>query len=470
MTDDDDRRFAVLFQRFLERSATLAQQYDQTLTALGEAVSAHLGVDASTLSVVEESIANHRVADLAVALEALDPGAQVIGVSGGQHKLFNRFVDMLTQMGVSFAPAQVDYAVAETGPASTRTVVAFGVRFMHLDGEPLAILQRTADPQRGVDSARIEVLARTPDIATNAIARITGEMDARSTLRGHVLTIGMGAAGFGQATAQFRPRPGVPADAIVLPDGTLERIRRHVLGVREHADTLRAQGAHLKRGVLLYGPPGTGKTLTVSHLVGAAEGVTCILLTGPSIAYVSEAAALARSLQPSMVVLEDVDLIAHDRDMHTGGSQPLLFAVLDALEGLDGDADIAFVLTTNRVDVLEEALAQRPGRVDLAVELPRPTAAERQVLFALAAQSAPFSEAAIRAAAERADGVTGSFAKELVRRALLTAAAQARPATDDDLELALFAMLSEAEALSASMLGGRGTPPGFDIELSSQYP
>lgn len=36
------------------------------------------------------------------------------------------------------------------------------------------------------------------------------------------------------------------------------------------------------------------------------------------------------------------------------------------------DADVAVVLTTNRPDLLEPALAARPGRVDLAVEVPLP--------------------------------------------------------------------------------------------------
>lgn len=458
MTDDDDLQFARLFQRFIERNAQLAYEGGATVTPLGERVGEYLSADVSTLSVVEEDIPTHRLADLEAAIEHLDPNAEPLGVGGGQNKYFERFPDLLKHPHQRFAPGQVDYTVVASGPGSTRTAVAFGVRLLTVDGCAIAALQRTADPQRGIPTARLEVIAREPEIATAVIARIRQEMDARSTLRGHVLTMQPSAENYGQATAQFRERPAVDSTSIVLPDGVLDRVRQHVLGVREHATTLTAQGAHLKRGILLYGPPGTGKTLTVSHLVGAADGVTCILLTGPSIAFVTEAATLARALQPSLVVLEDVDLIAHDRDMHTGGSQPLLFAVLDALEGLDGDADIAFVLTTNRVEVLEEALAQRPGRVDLAVELPRPSAAERQQLFALAGRGAPFSAEAIAEAAARAEGVTGSFAKELVRRALLTAAVAGRNATDADLAAALDALLSEAESLSASMLGGFGQP------------
>jgi len=43
------------------------------------------------------------------------------------------------------------------------------------------------------------------------------------------------------------------------------------------------------------------------------------------------------------------------------GPQPLLLTLLDAMDGLTAEADVAFVLTTDRADLLEEALSQRPA-------------------------------------------------------------------------------------------------------------
>lgn len=459
--DTADLEFARLFRRFLDQVVHRAGEEGAVQTPLGALVSEHLGVDASSLSAVEETVAAHRLADLDAALEVVADSTRLIGVGGGQQKNFENFVDMITSAHVRFDVGPVDYLAVDIAHGKQRSAVAFGLRLITVDDVPFAVLQRAADQQNGIPQGRIEVLTVDAAAASALIDRLRIEMDAHSVLRGHVLAYTADATDFGVARARFLPRPDVPAESIVLPEGTLDRVRHHVLGVREHADRLRELGAHLKRGVLLYGPPGTGKTLTVSHLLSQADGVTSIVLTGQSIQFIADAARLARSLQPSIVVLEDVDLIAHDRDMHDG-AQPLLFAVLDALEGLDGDADIAFILTTNRVEVLEEALVQRPGRVDLAIELPRPGVEERRRLFAHFASGTPFSADAITQAADRADGVTGSFARELVRRAVLRAVIDDREPVDDDLADALTSLLDESETLSARMISG-----GFDDDAGA---
>ena len=149
-----------------------------------------------------------------------------------------------------------------------------------------------------------------------------------------------------------------------------------------------AAGQHLKRGLLLYGPPGTGKTHTTRYLVGQMAGYTRLMLTGRALHAIGSAAELARDLQPAVIVLEDVDLVAEDRSFGPGSS-PVLFDLLDAMDGAAADADLLFVLTTNRADLLEPALAARPGRVDVAIEIDLPDADARERLLALYGRSVP---------------------------------------------------------------------------------
>jgi ATP-dependent 26S proteasome regulatory subunit len=101
----------------------------------------------------------------------------------------------------------------------------------------------------------------------------------------------------------------------------------------------------------------------------------------------------------------------------------VLFDLLDAMDGAAADADLLFILTTNRSDLLEPALAARPGRVDVAVEIDLPDGNARRRLFALYARAVPtdLSDAEIDTIVERTDGVTASFLRELLRRAVLEA-------------------------------------------------
>ncbi len=223
-----------------------------------------------------------------------------------------------------------------------------------------------------------------------------------------------------------------------------------------------AHGQHLKRGVLLYGPPGTGKTHTVRYLLSRTTRHTTVLVSGDTLRLVGLAAQVARALQPAIVVLEDCDLIAEDRGMYPG-AKPLLFEVLDAMDGLDADADVTFLLTTNRIEAMERALAQRPGRVDLAVEIPLPDDDCRVRLLGLYAPPGVFSAEAIARAAGRSAGATASFSKELVRRAILAAAVEGVAPADRHLDAATELLLSDQETLSRRLLGSgpdSGSGPG----------
>ena len=136
---------------------------------------------------------------------------------------------------------------------------------------------------------------------------------------------------------------------------------------------------------------------------------------------IAEACSVARTLQPSVVVVEDVDLIAEQRE-HGEGEHPLLFQLLNEMDGLGEDLDVTFLLTTNRADLLEPALAQRPGRVDHAALLPLPDAAARLRLLHLYQGSLVLDLSDPDAVIGRTEGVTASFMKELLRRAALRAA------------------------------------------------
>jgi SpoVK/Ycf46/Vps4 family AAA+-type ATPase len=305
----------------------------------------------------------------------------------------------------------------------------------------------------GPPQVSLEVLAADRSAATAARDEIDRLMRVHDAFRGQMLSF-TESEHHGNELVSFLPRPAVTAQDVVLPDGVLESIEQHIIGVAEWSRELLGAGQHLKRGLLLHGPPGTGKTHTVRYLAARLTGSTVILLTGRSIRFIDMAAALARRLQPSVVVLEDVDLVATDRDFTPDGN-PLLFSLLDAMDGVGADADVTFVLTTNRADILESALADRPGRVDLAIEIPRPDAGCRERLFRVYIRDLAV-DADLDSVVAGTEGVTASFVKEMIRRTVLASLrAGERPPVLRDAHFAavLTEMNGERHALTRSLLG-----------------
>jgi ATP-dependent 26S proteasome regulatory subunit len=122
------------------------------------------------------------------------------------------------------------------------------------------------------------------------------------------------------------------------------------------------------------------------------------------------------------------------------------------------------VLTTNRPDALEPALAARPGRIDLAVELPLPDATARRRLLALYARGLDLQLVAEQVIVDRTEGVPASFINELFLNAALAAAEAGRTTvTDEDVGGVLDELLAETSALTRVLLGagqpGEGAAP-----------
>lgn len=458
MTDTGDRQHDELRSALgrLVRQLLKEEPGEQRGTPLLPVLDAHFGQPADDLPVVQETIDAHRVVDVDLAVAEIagrDPESRLLGIGGGDQRHHSSLSDLMAQAEWGrFRQGQVDRLNLATGPDTDRATVAFGLHVFAYDGAPVAVLQRTGNPQYG-SQPRLELLTPTPEVATALLTEVRELSLALSVLRGQVITFAGNPYEHSLSGITFVRRPDLPADRVILPDGTLDQVRAHVVGLAEHREQLQSKGQHLKRGVLLYGPPGTGKTHTVRHLIGAVPGTTAVILTGTQMGFVSSAAQIARAHQPAIVVLEDCDLIAEDREHFGGGPSPLLFTLLDAMDGLDADADVVFLLTTNRAEALERALAQRPGRVDLAVEIPLPDEPARQALIALYAAQVDFSASAVEEAAVAAAGTTASYAKELVRRAVLIAAMDGREPADDDLAAATAQLQADGASLTRALLG-----------------
>jgi hypothetical protein len=273
----------------------------------------------------------------------------------------------------------------------------------------------TQSQKRGV----LQVIARDRTAARAALDEILRLSRQRSAYRGAVVSIHKYDRKTEDFAVEFRDLGPVPREAVVLPDEVLRSIELNVLSFFRHAQELRRAGQSSRHGVLLHGPPGTGKTLVTRYLAGAVGAVTVVLLTGKQYAHLKTACVLARSLAPSLVVLEDVDLVAADRRRNPHA--PLLHELMDEMDGLGPSADVVFLLTTNRPEVLEPALAGRPGRVDQAIYFPLPDEPQRRRLFGQFGKGLDMSRVDVQPLLARTEGASPAFLKELFRRAALLA-------------------------------------------------
>src|ERR1700724_3240389 len=114
-----------------------------------------------------------------------------------------------------------------------------------------------------------------------------------------------------------------------------------------------------------------------------------------------------------------------ERNNQTVAANALLFELLNQMDGLGEDVDILFILTTNRPDILEPALAARPGRIDQAILVPPPDADYRRRLLELYGRGLPSEGIDWKRVVERTAGASGAFIRELLRKAAVFAAEDA---------------------------------------------
>jgi hypothetical protein len=341
-----------------------------------------------------------------------------------------------------------------------------GLWLLEEAGVPVAVLMQQV--QGHLPAVQFEVAAPAGEAGEAFSRRFFKHLEAAvsqaRSYRGKVLSLEweMSYRGVGTGIKVHRLRR-VERDQVILPRQTLELLERNVIQFVRQRPRLAAKGLATKKGLLFYGPPGTGKTHTIHYLAGALEGVTTLLVTAEQVGGLGEYMTLARLLQPSMVVIEDADLIARQRaHMHGPMEEALLNKLLNEMDGLREEADVLFVLTTNRPEALEATLSSRPGRIDQAIEFPFPDDDGRQKLVRLYAREMSLPAEVVAAVVRKTAGVSAAFIKELMRRATqFCLERDGECLAVADVDGALEEMLFRGGSLNRKLLGGQIDPVGF---------
>jgi len=172
----------------------------------------------------------------------------------------------------------------------------------------------------------------------------------------------------------------------------MEEVRETVEMPLDRPEMFQQVGIDPPSGVLLHGPPGTGKTMLAKAVANQTDA-TFIKMAGSELVhkFIGEGAKLVRDLfevarenEPAVIFIDEIDAIASKRtDSKTSGDaevQRTMMQLLSEMDGFDERGEVRIIAATNRFDMLDPAIL-RPGRFDRLIEVPKPDAEGREIIF-----------------------------------------------------------------------------------------
>jgi chaperone BCS1 len=194
-------------------------------------------------------------------------------------------------------------------------------------------------------------------------------------------------------------------DSVVLQGGEKQQLIDDVQAFRKSKQRYARLGIPYHRGYLLYGPPGTGKTSLVSALA-AHFGLSIYVLHLTDFTDRGLMNAVNQVPGNSVLLFEDIDCAKGGKaredasiavSTQAGKENAVsngvtLSGLLNVLDGFYAPANVLFVMTTNHIELLDEALL-RPGRIDYRLYLGKATKQQKVDLYCRFFPKASESEA-----------------------------------------------------------------------------
>ncbi len=292
---------------------------------------------------------------------------------------------------------------------------------------PVPVVVRICDASSYADYARILVYTAPAD-RTDAAQVLKALMDdaegAMSLFRGRALS----ASSNQGLTLEPVELPAVTRASVVVPEEVWEEIDLNVASVTVHRELMEQLGLGVRRGVLLAGPPGVGKTVISqvisNELVGEFTVIMVDARAGQSA--LSGVYKEAQSFGPTLVVIEDIDLIVESRRNFGGSVLSEFLAVMDA----HPMSPLLTLASTNDVSTLDAA-AVRSARFDSIIEIGHPGRAAAAKILSRYLHGVPGGDDVDLdlVAAQFGADMSGADIREVVRRTVL--AGSGRVSTTD---------------------------------------
>lgn len=259
------------------------------------------------------------------------------------------------------------WASLELGDDRYTYPAALAVHFSAGQLSPAPVVVRLMDIRYG-ENCRISVYSAPADreAAAAALKTILDEAEGVKRLyRGRAL-IASSANGL---TIEPTELADVTRADVVVPNDVWDELDLNVASVTVHRDLMEKLGLGVRRGILLAGPPGVGKSALSQVIARELLGeFTVIFVDARAGQYaLSGVYREAQSLGPTLIIIEDIDLIMTHRHGYGAGVLSEFLAAMDA----HPMAPLLTMASTNDVSSLDAA-AIRSARFDSIIELGHP--------------------------------------------------------------------------------------------------
>ncbi len=350
------------------------------------------------------------VADLAVVSEQVEPPVA--------HAVGHWLLDAQRRLGAPHVGADPSApATTERVPGATGDVHAFRSATVALPRGALhstAVVVRLVPDRFGVEVELMGAREHAEELAEVFTAFLRARRTSDSPYRCGSYRVGTDNSGL---VPKRWTLPPASRDLLKLDASVWTTVDRCVHRVLALADDLTTRGLGTSTGVLLVGPPGTGKTQLGTVVATELAGTATVLIPGSYVTeyHLTELFDLAADLSPTLILMDDLDLIAGER----GNTQPhRLREFLNTMDGgLADRSGVVVLASTNDHRKIDKA-ARRSSRFDTVIRMEAPSYEGR---LAILQRYLAWCEEDLdlEAVARATDGTTGADLKEVVRGTVL---------------------------------------------------
>jgi DNA replication protein DnaC len=164
-------------------------------------------------------------------------------------------------------------------------------------------------------------------------------------------------------------------DNIYLDGGIIDDLKKDLDTFKDSKETYDKYGIRYKRTYLFYGEPGTGKSSLSLAISNYTKRDVLSINMSKDMTDSNLITLVSNRPNKSIILFEDIDCLLDDINRNEESKEKevkiSLSCILNILDGIYTPNDVIFIITTNNLDKIDDAI-KRKGRTDILMEVKKP--------------------------------------------------------------------------------------------------